>query len=41
MAVGAELTVRFNVKCYHATVANLLKSVPLKMKKSKLQKPRK
>ena len=39
---GAELTMRFNAKCYHATVAKLLKSVPLKgMKKSNLQKPRK
>ena len=24
---------RFNAKCYHATVANLLKSVPLKRMK--------
>ena len=40
--MGAELTMRFNAKCYHAPVADLLKRVPLKkMKKSNLQKPRK
>ena len=38
----AELTMRFNTKCYHATVADLLKRVPLKkIGKCKLQKPRK
>ena len=31
--MGAELTMRFNAKCYHATVANLLKRFPLKWMK--------